>query len=247
LPTLPTECDTGLMKDRLSEIRAFARHQNELVRLTPRAAQLVRAFNRIQRQVDCPHNPSHLLQVGAEFLKADAPGVIVEAGCFKGGSTAKLSLIAEEANRELVVFDSFRGLPDNEEPHSTTIDGGSIEGWFQEGDFAGSLDEVVANVTTYGHIDSCRFVEGWFEDTMPLFSEPIAAAFLDVDLAESTRTCVKYLYPLLESGGVLISQDGDFPLVLEVFEDIRFWEEEVGVTRPAVEGLGTDKLLIIHK
>src|SRR5690606_19018518 len=49
------------------------------------------------------------------------PGVLVEAGCFKGGSTAKLSLLAELAGRELVVFDSFEGLPDNDESGQVTI------------------------------------------------------------------------------------------------------------------------------
>ena len=235
------------MKGKRAEVREFARYQQELVKLTPRAPQLIKRFNRIQREIDCPHNPSHLLRVAAEFLGVSTNGVFIEAGCYKGGSTAKLSLIAEEANRELVVFDSFRGLPDNDEPHSTTIHGESIEGWFQQGEFAGTLDEVVNNVTEHGRIGACRFVEGWFEDTMSQFVEPVAAAFLDVDLAESTRTCIKYFYPLIEPGGVMISQDGEFPLVLEVFEDRGFWEREVGITPPVVEGLGTDKLLVVRK
>ncbi|HLT27990.1 MAG TPA: TylF/MycF/NovP-related O-methyltransferase, partial [Zeimonas sp.] len=49
--------------------------------------------------------------------------MLVEAGCFKGGSTAKLSLLAELAGRELVVFDSFEGLPDNDESGQVTIQG----------------------------------------------------------------------------------------------------------------------------
>jgi O-methyltransferase len=182
-----------------------------------------------------------------EFLSATAEGVFVEAGCFKGGSTSKLSIIAQLTGRELVVFDSFQGLPANAEPHSATIDGDSIEGWFSEGRFSSAFHEVVRNVTDYGHRSSCTFVEGWFEDTMPKFDAQIAGAFIDVDLAASTRTCLRFLYPLLEPGGVLISQDGDFPLVLEVFESDRFWEQEVGVERPAIEGLGKEKLLIIRK
>jgi O-methyltransferase len=51
------------------------------------------------------------------------PGVIVEAGCYKGGSTAKFSLMAEKVNRDLVVFDSFQGIPENAEPHEKDMFG----------------------------------------------------------------------------------------------------------------------------
>ena len=38
-------------------------------------------------------------------------GVVVECGCFLGGSTANLSLVCEVVGRELIVYDSFEGLP----------------------------------------------------------------------------------------------------------------------------------------
>ena len=63
----------------------------------------------------------------------------------------------------------------------------------------------------------------------------------------STATCIKYLYPLLEPGGVLVSQDGDFPLVIELLDSDVFWKEEVGCEKPVIEGLGTDKMLKIIK
>jgi O-methyltransferase len=58
---------------------------------------------------------------------------------------------------------------------------------------------------------------------------------------------VRYLYPLLSPGGVLISHDGHIPLVLEVLRDRDFWETEVGCRMPEIEGLGTRKLLRIVK
>jgi O-methyltransferase len=97
------------------------------------------------------------------------------------------------------------------------------------------------------NIESCEFVEGLFDDTMPRFSVPIVTAFLDVDLASSTRTCLKYLYPLLVPGGVLIAHDGHLPLVRDVYSDAEFWTKEVGCRKPHVEGLGTQKLLKIVK
>src|SRR3954447_7100877 len=38
-------------------------------------------------------------------------GAVVECGCFLGGSTANLSLVCEIVGRELIVYDSFEGLP----------------------------------------------------------------------------------------------------------------------------------------
>ena len=40
-----------------------------------------------------------------------AKGVVVECGCWQGGSTVNLSLICDIVGRRLVVYDSFEGLP----------------------------------------------------------------------------------------------------------------------------------------
>jgi O-methyltransferase len=210
---------------------------------------LIRKFRTIRANVECPHNESHILSFVVELfsLPVSVPGVIVEAGCYKGGSTAKISIAAQLIGRPLVVFDSFQGLPPNDEPHTTTHQGDDISGWFLEGAFAGTLDEVRSNVERFGAIEVCEFIPGWFDVTMPTFDTPIAAAYLDVDLADSTRTCLRYLWPRLSPGGVLVSQDGDFPLVTEVFADRGFWKEEVGVTIPTIKGLGNGKMLTITK
>jgi O-methyltransferase len=215
-------------------------------------ARLSQEFRSIQRRVDCPHNESHILSFVIEMFRTaaanqDREGVFVEAGCFKGGSSAKFSLVADQLGRKLVVCDSFQGLPDNEEEHQKSIFGYSIKEWFAPGRFCGKREEVERNVSDFGAIEACDFLEGWFEDTLPGFDQPVLGAYIDVDLASSTRTCLKYLYPLLVPGGVIVSQDGDFPLVIEVFEDRRLWEEELGVPIPAVEGLGTSKMLRVVK
>jgi O-methyltransferase len=208
---------------------------------------LTRRLRAISRTIDCPHTESEILAYIDSILSLDAstPGCLVEAGCYKGGSTAKFSIAAKAARRELVVFDSFEGIPRHAEDHGTNIFGRPVT--FAEGEYAGSLEEVTRNVATYGELDACRFVKGWFKDTLPGFKETIAAIYLDVDLAESTRTCLKHLYPLLRPGGTLYSQDGHLPLVLKVFGDDAFWREEVGCPKPYVHGWGTSKLLKIVK
>lgn len=209
----------------------------------------IKRFQDVNRNVEIAHNHSHILQflLAIFELPESVKGCIVEAGAYKGGGTAKISLAASHLKRDFFVFDSFKGLPENKEPHEKNIKGQSIKGWFEKGNFRGTLEEVKKNVSEYGDLSVCHFVPGWFEDTMQSFKQEIALAYLDVDLAESTRTCLKYLFPLLSCGGAIFSQDGDFPLVINVLRDEKFWVEEVGCNRvPNIKNIGK-KITIIEK
>ena len=233
----------------VSDLRAAAAFiSNRRLPITFRARlAFVRAIYRISRFVDCPHTQAEILAVATALLSmpTSSPGCVVEAGCFKGGSTAKLSLAAKLANRELVAFDSFEGLPKNDERHGTSIHGETPN--FSEGRYLGTLDEVKASVASHGDIARCQFIKGWFNETMPLFKQGVAVAFLDVDLASSTRTALANLYPLVVPGGCIFSQDGHLPLVIDVLKDDQFWRQEVQYPKPLMEGLGTQKLVRIRK
>jgi O-methyltransferase len=194
---------------------------------------------------DIPHYQRQILDFVIAILQAprDIPGVVIEAGCFRGVSTAKFSLAARLAGKQLVVLDSFQGIPANSEQHE--IYGRAVS--FEEGDYAGSQDEVVRNISDYGDIAACRLVAGWFDDTLPHFNEPVAAIYLDVDLVSSTKTCLKYLWPLLNPGGVVFSQDGHLARIQELFNDPRFWLDEVGCEPPKVDYLPRTHLLAVRK
>jgi len=240
------------LKHRVHEFFAVSRIQKELFTLIPSLSEriaLINRFKTISQNVECPHNESHVLAFVRDLLSLprEMEGDILEAGAFKGGSTAKFSIIANRLERKLLVFDSFEGLPENEEAHDKSILGHSIDGWFKGKEFCGGLEEVKTNISKYGEIGSCEFVKGWFDDTMPGFEGKLCAVYLDVDLASSTKTCLKYLYPKIVPGGLLYSQDGDFPLVIDVFNDDGFWETEVGCKKPPIEGLGKSKILKIVK
>lgn len=208
---------------------------------------LVTQIREAETALVCAHTPAEMARIISAILSTppSVRGAIVEAGCFKGGSTAKLSLAARLAGRRLIVFDSFAGLPDHDEQHGRTIFGDQTN--FYSGRYEGRLEEVQANVGRYGAADVCEWKAGWFEDTMPGFAEPVAVAFIDVDLASSTRTCLKHLYPRLVPGGSVFSHDGHLPLVLDVLRDDAFWRSELGVERPPIPGLGRQKLLQITK
>lgn len=205
----------------------------------------LRQIYSISLHVWCAHTQDEILQVATAALKipANVEGVLIEAGCYKGGSTAKFSLLARITGRRLVAFDSFEGLPENDESAQRTIHGEVPD--FTRGRYLGTLDEVTQNLKRYGDWERCTLVKGWFDQTMPNFSDKIIGGYLDVDLASSTKTCLKFLFPHVQPGGSIFTQDGHLPLVIEVLEDERFWKEQVGRNIPPMEGLHEKKLVRI--
>lgn len=187
-------------------------------------------FNKIKEKVILSHSSNELVYP-AKFILSMSPelkGCIVETGCYKGGSTAKLSIIAKLCNRKLYVLDSFEGLPkDYEEGLTKTESGYSVD--LKGGEYCGALEEVKSNIEKYGEINVCEFIKGWYKDTLPDFKQKIAAVFCDVDFVQSTRECIKYLYPQIIEGGYFFTQDAHFPKIRKLLNDENFWKNEVGI------------------
>ena len=192
---------------------------------------ILRRFFKIDKYLDCAHSFEEYLIPAYEILTfPSVKGHIIEAGAFKGGGTAKLSIIAKICNRKLFVFDSFEGLPENNEPVAHTTLGGICP--YNKGEFSGSLDEVRRNVEKFGEIEVCSFVKGWFDTTMPHFKEEIITVFCDVDLESSTKTVLKNMWPNLVHKGFFFSQDAHIPIVLKLFSNQDFWRDEIGQDPP---------------
>jgi O-methyltransferase len=206
---------------------------------------LIRRFVRATNAVRGYHTLAEMLQISRAILaRAGRSPVVLEAGCGFGASTAKLSLAARLAGGSLIACDSFQGIPENDERH-VHLDGREIE--FRAGAFRGRLVTVRRNVEAFGAIEVCRFEKGWFSDVLPRIEGPLDVVILDVDLAQSTRTCVKELWPRLRADGVLFSLDGQLRATHDVLSDPQFWCAEVGFEPPHVEGLGRSKLLTLVK
>lgn len=208
--------------------------------------RLVWRFVRTTDAVRCWHTQAELLAVTHAILARAGRGgpVVVEAGAAKGASTAKLSVAAARAGGRLHVFDSFRGVPRNDEVHERLDGSGPVR--FFAGAFPGSLPLVRRNVARFGEPGVCEFHKGWFDETMPDFAGPVDVALLDVDLLSSTRTCLVHLFPKVRPGGVVFSQDGHLRAVARLLGDGSFWRDEVGVAPPLVLGLGERKMVEIR-
>src|SRR5262245_46161929 len=85
-------------------------------------------------------------------IPRNRPGDVVECGAFKGASSASLSLICKLTGRKLLVCDSFAGLPDDGMKLHVASHM-QIYGFYREGMFCGTLDEVKTNIKAFGAPD----------------------------------------------------------------------------------------------
>jgi O-methyltransferase len=178
-------------------------HLGLLTAPMPIAARLalLRAFLRIDWHVPHGHLPSEMATIARAFAKRRGnPGdIVIEAGCWQGGSTAKLSLLCALFGYRLHVYDSFQGVePMTPEPGE----------WNFTGEYAATIDTVKANVARYGRLDLCTFHPGWFADTLrqpP--AHPVRLVYIDCDVAKGTLEVVNGVLPALTSDAIVFSQD----------------------------------------
>lgn len=132
-------------------------------------------------------------------LVAGVDGEVVEVGCNAGKTSVFLQMVIDyfAPERELHVYDSFRGLP--------VV--GEHDRYLEEGDCAASAAAVDATFARWG-LRPPQIHEGWFEDTLPdQLPESIAFAYLDGDFYESMLTSIKHVYPRLKKGAIVMVDD----------------------------------------
>lgn len=202
--------------------------------------ELLASFGRVQKSVPCAHSPFQFVLMAKYLLELEPEGAIVQCGCFKGGSTAKLSLLAKHTGRRLYVCDSFCGLPKPDGQEGLLRRHGEGENYaLVAGGYAGTLEEVKENVTRYGCIDVCEFVPGWFEETLGGLDVRPACVFTDVDFVSSARDCLRHLWPLLAPGGYWFTHEAMFSNYVHGMLDAGWWHEVLDECPPVMMGAGS--------
>ena len=205
--------------------------------------QLVRRFERIHSEMPIASTPTDGLFMAEMLLNMWAPGEIVECGCYAGGSSAKLSLVAKILGRKLTVFDSFEGLPIAEQYYLRDQHCRRSDEWVSDwtkGRYAAREDEVRGNIEQYGDFSVCRLVKGWFNETLTPsnLASQVAFAFVDVDLANSARDCFTAIWPRLSEGGIYVTHDTAYIKVLQELYRPTLWREQFRAIPPILFGAG---------
>lgn len=154
-------------------------------------------------------------------------GDFAEAGVWKGGATALMSLVSSKFGnkpRMIHAFDSFIGLPEPIGEKDFDVRYLNMEETFKisKEESKGNLRPINALcaeketfrkllVDKIGHpTDKLMIYEGWFQDTIPKAIdkiEELAILRLDGDLYDSYRISLEYLYPKVKTGGFVIIDD----------------------------------------
>ena len=165
-------------------------------------------------------------------IPPEVEGVVVECGCWHGGSTANLSLACDVVGRRLIAYDSFEGLPPPEP-------GDRYAKREATGLLRADLEEVTKTVQRFGVLERCEFRKGWFRDTLPHHEEPIVLAFLDVDWQASLDDCVTHLWPHLVDKGYVFIDEFVLPDYCALFWSERYWQTRFDRTPPGLIGSGS--------
>lgn len=122
-------------------------------------------------------------------------GDFAEVGVFRGGS-AKLICEAKN-NKSLHLFDTFEGLPELVEIDNKIM--------FQKGEMVSNMDVVKDYLKDYPDV---HFYKGLFPDTAdPVKDKKFSFVNIDVDIYESTLSCLNFFYEKMNKGGIIVSHD----------------------------------------
>lgn len=190
--------------------------------------QIAKQIRLIHEKVKCMHGKPCSFHLAEAVLRARfTPGPIVECGCYKGGMTAKLSYVCEKIGKQLIVFDSFKGLPQDEQWEK---EDGTIRHW-KKGMFACPQEEVEANVREYGSIGVCEFVPGIFRDAIPAHSCRPALVYADTDSVTSAKQCLRHLWVRLQ-GDRYYTHDFGYPNFVSATCKEEWWQTHLGQPVP---------------
>ncbi len=163
------------------------------------------------------------------LLVDDIPGDLVECGVWRGGASIFLrgALEAHGASgRRVWVCDSFAGLPAPTHEHDIHDLSPAVAP-----ELAVRRERVEAHFERFGLLDDdVRFVEGYFEDTVPTLPVgQIALLRLDGDYFSSTTVVLESLYDKVSPGGFVVVDDYGLGYCRQAVDEFRTAR---GITAP---------------
>jgi predicted O-methyltransferase YrrM len=144
------------------------------------------------RLVQSPADACQLVSALRATLHLD--GDIAEVGTAAGGSARLISEYC--GDKTIHLFDTFEGLP---KP-------GDLDDRFNEGAYRSSLEDVQRYLSIEGR--RFEFHKGMFPaSATSVQGHRFSFVHLDVDLYQSTLDCLRFFWPRLSTGGIIITHD----------------------------------------
>ncbi len=152
-----------------------------------------------------------LQQIINYILKKDETNDFVECGCWKGHSSYIISKLISKSNKKINfhIFDSFEGLSESTPNDKSFFQKNSDEKIKISKHFVGSEDFLKKEVLN--EFDFVKIYKGWIPNRFKdVENYQFSFVHLDVDLYEPTYESLKFFYPKLKKGGVIICDEYNF-------------------------------------
>ncbi|MDG6218594.1 MAG: TylF/MycF/NovP-related O-methyltransferase [Candidatus Thermoplasmatota archaeon] len=163
-------------------------------------------------------------------MTSDLPGAIVECGIFKGASFIRFAtfrdVFGNSYSHKIIGFDTFSSFQETNFDEDQKYRDDFIK---SAGEQSISREQLIEVLKKKGIENNVELVEGDINITIPKYLKEnphlkISLLNLDTDIYEPAVTILKYLWPRIVKGGILILDDyGTFPgetkAVDEYFKD----------------------------
>lgn len=141
----------------------------------------------------------------AEIRRREIPGELAELGVFQGRFASEMNRLLPD--RKLYLFDTFDGFDQRDLEIEAAVSG-SGKCLQKKGYFCDTSVEKVRE--SLEHPTQAVFCKGYFPESAAMLPEPLphfALVSLDPDLYEPVYQGLKFFYPLLNPGGVILIHD----------------------------------------
>jgi hypothetical protein len=141
------------------------------------------------------------------------PGDVAECGVFRGSTLITMGLLLNQSwpAKRMIGFDSFAGF--NDLIASDLVLGGADDAQKREGGFGQtSLSHVASRIEALGLGNTVELVPGYFADTLTSAPErSYCFVHLDCDIYGSYKQCLRYFYPRMPTGGIILLDEYNDP------------------------------------
>lgn len=153
-------------------------------------------------------------------------GHIAECGVNQGDFACRLNTLFYD--RKLYLFDTFEGFDERDltiENNISTVSGIRIKDCNENGYFKTSTELVMSKMP---YKDNVIFKKGWVPDTFAGIDDAFAFVSLDMDLYAPTLAALRFFYPKIQGGGVILLHDYYHASLPGVKKAVDEFENEIG-------------------
>lgn len=189
-----------------------------LARFALNNASIYKEILKVRRTIETHSDVNEVYQIVQAIIAVrKVDGDLAEVGVYRGG-TAKI-IVQYKENKSLYLFDTFEGFP---KPGQNDLP------FFRKGMLSSQYNEV----KSYFRREKNVFLyKGIFPQDTGKYVKDVKFSFvnLDVDLYESTLHCLRFFYPRMNRGAIIISHDYlAIPAVYKAFNEF-FEDKDEGI------------------